>query len=65
MGKPDGAKGGKDRKRIMKAIEKHINEIERVEREIKRTKSWKRRNDLERYRNRLKKELRTYIYLRN
>ena len=49
----------------MKAIEKHINEIERVEREIKRTKSWKRRKDLERYLNRLKKELRTYINLRN
>lgn len=47
----------------MKAIEKHLNEIDRVEREIKRTKSHKRRNDLERYRKRLKKELRTYIYL--
>lgn len=46
----------------MKAIEKHLNEIDRVEREIKRTQSWKRRNDLERYRNRLEKELRTYIY---
>lgn len=46
----------------MKAIEKQLNEIDRVEREIKRTKSWKRRNDLERYHKRLKKELRTYIY---
>ena len=49
----------------MKAIEKHLNEIDRVERDIKRTKSWKRRKDLERYRNRLKKELRTYIYYQN
>lgn len=48
----------------MKAIEKHLNEIERIEREIKRTKSWKRRNDLERYRSRLKKELRTYVALK-
>lgn len=49
----------------MKAIEKHLNEIDRVEKEIKRTKSWKRRNDLERYRNRLKKELRTYMFYQN
>lgn len=45
----------------MKAIEKHLKEIDYVEREIKRTKSWKRKNDLERYRNRLKKELRIYV----
>lgn len=49
----------------MKAIEKHLNEIDRVEKEIKNTKSWKRRNDLERYRNRLKKELREYMFFRN
>lgn len=49
----------------MKAVKKHLNEIDRVEKEIKNTKSWKRRNDLERYRNRLKKELRTYIHYQN
>jgi hypothetical protein len=49
----------------MKAIEKHLNEIDRVEKEIEKTKSWKRKNDLERYRNRLKKELRTYIHYQN
>lgn len=49
----------------MRAIEKHVNEIDRVEKEIKKTKSWKRRNDLERYRNRLKKELRTYMFYQN
>jgi hypothetical protein len=49
----------------MKAIEKHLNEIDRVEREIKSTKSWKRRNDLEKYRNRLKRELKTYIFYQN
>lgn len=49
----------------MKAIERHLQEIERVERAIKKTQSWKRKNDLERYRNRLKKELRTYVYYQN
>lgn len=46
----------------MKAIEKHLKEIDRVEREIKRTQSWKRKKDLEKYRNRLRNELRTYVY---
>lgn len=45
----------------MKAIEKHLKEIDYVEREIKRTQSWKRKKDLVKYRNRLKKELRIYV----
>jgi hypothetical protein len=49
----------------VKAIQRHIYEIERVEKEIQRTQSWKRRNDLERYRKRLKKELKTYIFYQN
>lgn len=64
MGNADGRESRENNEEsgIMKAIEKQLNEIDRVEREIKRTKSWKRRKDLERYRKRLKKELRTYIY---
>ena len=45
----------------MKAIENHLKEIDYVEREIKRTQSWKRKKDLVKYRNRLKNELRIYV----
>lgn len=43
----------------------HMEEILRVEREIARTKSWKRKNDLEKYHKRLEKELLTYLKYRN
>ena len=49
----------------MKAVERHMQEINRVEKEIVKTKSWKRKNDLKRYRSRLKKELSTYLRFRN
>ena len=49
----------------MKAAERHMQEINRVEREIKRTKSWKRKNDLKKYLSRLKKELTIYLRYRN
>jgi hypothetical protein len=45
----------------MKAIERHLNEMDRIEREINKTKSWKRKNDLMKYNKRLKRELREYI----
>lgn len=47
----------------MKPVERHLKEIERVEREINKTKSWKRKRDLNKYHKRLKRELREYIYL--
>ena len=49
----------------MKAAERHMQEINRVEREIKRTKSWKRKNDLVKYHKRLKRELMEYMSYRN
>ena len=48
----------------MKAIERHLHEIDFIEREMGRTKSWKRKKDLERCRNRLQKELRIYVSLK-
>lgn len=48
----------------MTAMQRHLNEISRVEKEIKRTTSWKRKNDLQKYLGRLKKELKEYIYHR-
>lgn len=48
----------------MKALLEHINKIEKVDRDIKKTKSWKRKNDLIKYRHRLKKELKEYIKYR-
>ena len=45
----------------MKAIERHLQEISRVEKEIRTTKSWKRKNDLMKYHKRLKRELREYV----
>ena len=45
----------------MKAVERHLQEINRVEREIKKTQSWKRKNDLKKYHKRLKRELLEYV----
>lgn len=47
----------------MKAIERHLIEINKVEREIVKTKSWKRKNDLVKYHKRLKRELQEYVSL--
>lgn len=49
----------------MKALQEHLQKIEKVEREIKKTKSWKRKNDLMKYRRRLKNELLEYARYRN
>jgi len=49
----------------MKAIERHLQEIMKVERDIKRTKSWKRKNDLMKYHRRLKRELLEYAHYQN
>lgn len=49
----------------MKAVERHLQEINRVEKEINKTKSWKRKNDLKKYHGRLKKELAIYLRYRN
>lgn len=48
----------------MKALMEHINKLDKVERDIKKTKSYKRKNDLIKYRNRLKRELREYVQYR-
>lgn len=48
----------------MRAVERHLQEINRVEREIKRTESWKRKNDLIKYHKRLKRELMEYMSYR-
>lgn len=45
----------------MNAVERHMQEMLKVERDIKRTKSWKRKNDLTKYHKRLKRELMEYI----
>lgn len=45
----------------MRAVERHLHEINRVEREIKKTQSWKRKNDLIKYHKRLKRELAEYV----
>lgn len=47
----------------MKPVERHLLEIDRVEKEIIKTKSWKRKNDLIKYHKRLNRELREYIAL--
>lgn len=49
----------------MRAVERHLQEISKVEREIEKTKSWKRKNDLMKYHKRLKRELREYISYQN
>lgn len=49
----------------MNAIERHMQEMLKVERDIKRTKSWKRKNDLMKYHKRLKRELLEYAQYRN
>lgn len=49
----------------MNAMSRHLQEIMKVEREIKRTKSWKRKNDLMKYHRRLKRELIEYAQHRN
>jgi hypothetical protein len=48
----------------MKALTEHINKLDKVERDIKNTRSKKRKNDLIKYRNRLKRELREYVRYR-
>lgn len=42
----------------------HMEKILKVEKEIAKTKSWKRKNDLEKYHRRLEKELLTYLRYR-
>ena len=49
----------------MRAVERHLQEIKRVEREIEQTRSWKRKNDLTKYHKRLKRELREYVSYQN
>lgn len=48
----------------MKALQEHMQKIEKAERDLKKAKSWKRRNDLIKYCKRLKKELQEYISYR-
>lgn len=48
----------------MKALQEHLQKIEKTERDIKKAKSWKRRNDLMKYHKRLKKELLEYAAYR-
>lgn len=45
----------------MNALQEHLMKIEKADRDLKKAKSWKRRNDLMKYRKRLKKELREYV----
>ena len=45
----------------MKALQEHLIKIEKVERDIKKAKSWKRKNDLVKYHRRLKRELLEYV----
>lgn len=49
----------------MKALEVHMKKINKVEADINKTKSWKRKNDLIKYHKRLKRELREYIAWHN
>lgn len=46
----------------MTAIEIHKAKISETDRQISKTNSWKRRNDLIKYKRRLMKELRFYEY---
>ena len=45
----------------MKALQEHLQKIEKAERDIKKAKSWKRKNDLIKYHRRLKRELLEYV----
>lgn len=49
----------------MKALQEHLAKIEKAERDIKKAKSWKRKNDLMKYHRRLKRELLEYVSYQN